>query len=167
MSDTLDNFDPIETSRLFLRLLREDDAGALARMTNDPAITSAIHFLPTVFTQADASRLIAGDAAGRDRFIGIWERGGAELLGVVGAHLHQDTEAEIGYWVGTAAQGRGIASEAAGAVITALRRAFPDRQVIAECRPANTVSWHLLEKLGFRATGRTGRREGRQRLLLA
>jgi RimJ/RimL family protein N-acetyltransferase len=165
-ADTLADFPPVETDRLRLRILREDDAEALQRITDHPAITGAIHFLSAPFTVSDAQRLIIGRQDGRDCFIGAWRVETGEMAAVIGSHLHGDSEVEIGYWVRASLHGKGFATEAVSAVLSALRRKFPHRQIIAECRTENIASWRLLEKLGFHAAGEAGRRPGRQRLAL-
>ena len=89
------------------------------------------------------------------------------LLRVVGAHLRGEGAVEIGYWIGGAARGRGLGTEAVSATLAFLARRFPRRTVVAECRPANTASWGLLTKLGFRDTGEPGHRPGRRVLVRA
>jgi RimJ/RimL family protein N-acetyltransferase len=84
----------------------------------------------------------------------------------VGAGFAPQNELEIGYWIGTAFQGLGYATEAARAVIDLLKRQFAKRQIIAECRIDNRSSWHVLEKIGFKPTDKVGKRPGRQRLAL-
>jgi RimJ/RimL family protein N-acetyltransferase len=166
VTDALGALPPIQTGRLALRVLVRDDAAALQELTDDPAITAVIHFLPKPFTRVDAERLILGDGYGRDVFLGAWSRD-AQLVAVVGCHLHGVDEIEIGYWVRASLHGRGLATEAVNAVIAMLRRAFPACRIMAECRRANIASWGLLEKLGFRAAGQAGMRPGRQRLILS
>jgi [ribosomal protein S5]-alanine N-acetyltransferase len=112
-------------------------------------------------------RLIVGEGDGRDCFWGVWQNGAFQLIGTVGTHLRGHSEIEIGYWFATAAHGRGFASEAASAVANALSAAYPDRRIIAECRPDNERSWRLLERIGFRADGNDGLRSGRKRLVFA
>ena len=165
MSASLATFPTLATARLRLLPLEVADAPALHAMTDDPRIIEAIDFLSHPFTEADAAALLAGRGDGRDRFIGIWR--GARMVGVVGAHLHEPAEIEIGYWIAAACHGQGYATEAATAVIARLRRDFPDRALIAECRPDNRASWRVLEKLGFRPTGEAGSRPGRARLALS
>lgn len=161
----------IETARLSIAGLRPGDAQELRRLTDDPAITAAVDFLPTPFTLSDAEAMIRSGARGQDRFLGVWTHGpeeagdpGRALVGVVGTHLRGAGVIEIGYWVGGAARGRGFAHEAVSAIIGALNRAFPARTLVAECRPANVASWNLLRKLGFRDTGEEGHRPGRRLL---
>jgi RimJ/RimL family protein N-acetyltransferase len=156
---------PITTERLSLRALQPSDAGVFHRMTDESAITDAIDFLPTPFTLVDAEKLIRGNGDGRDCFWGVWLRESASLAGTVGTHLRAADELEIGYWFASSVQGRGIGTEAAGAVVHAVTAAFPDRRIVAECRPQNEASWRLLEKIGFRADGADGVRPGRRRLI--
>ncbi|MHB2208926.1 GNAT family N-acetyltransferase [Methylobacterium sp. CM6257] len=179
--DTLADLPGIETARLSIAALQPEDAQALRRLTDDPAITAAVDFLPTPFTLQDAEDLIRSGARGQDRFLGAWTRDadgaatggslqslpdqhGRELVGVVGTHLRGAGVIEIGYWIGGAARGRGFAYEAVSAIVALLGRRFPARTIVAECRPANVASWGLLQKLGFRDTGEEGHRPGRRLL---
>jgi RimJ/RimL family protein N-acetyltransferase len=173
--DSLADLPALETARLSIAGLRPEDAQALRRLTDDPAITAAVDFLPTPFTLQDAEDLIRSGTRGQDRFLGAWTReaggtgapqasAGHDLVGVVGTHLRGAGVIEIGYWIGGAARGRGYAFEAVSAVVTFLGGRFPTRSVVAECRPANVASWGLLEKLGFRDTGEEGHRPGRRLL---
>jgi RimJ/RimL family protein N-acetyltransferase len=135
-------------------------------MTDEPAITTAIDFLPTPFTLLDALKLINGHGDGRDCFWGASLRQEAFLIGTVGTHLRAADELEIGYWFVSSVRGQGIATEAADAVVRLVSTAFPNRRIVAECRPQNEASWRLLEKIGFRADGADGARPGRKRLVL-
>ena len=155
-----------QTERLRLRPLVIGDAMALHDITNDPAITKVIPFLSDPFAIADAEALIASTAGDSDRFVGAFRRSDCRLGGVVGVHLRGDLELEIGYWIGTAFHGHGYATEAAGATIGVVRGVLPERRIVAECRPANTASWRVLEKLGFRPSGSDGTRPGRKLLTL-
>ena len=164
MSDTLAGLPEIATARLRLAPLRREDAAALSAITDDPAIIASIDFLQSPFTPAEAEVLICGKGDGRDCFFGAWD--GASLIGLVGAHLAGEDRIEIGYWIASQRQGRGYATEAAAAVIGLVQSRFPARRIFAECRRDNRASWRVLEKLGFRATGRPGARPERQELVL-
>ncbi len=166
MAEDLSAFSPIASERLLLRPLQDGDAEPLRAMTDDAEILAAIPFLPDRFTAADARQLIGARAGGRECFIGVRRRTDDGLVGVIGAHLRGEEELEIGYWIGSADQGRGYATEAVAALLPALRRACPGRTIVAECLPENRVSWRVLEKLGFRATGAPGTRSGRKHLAL-
>jgi RimJ/RimL family protein N-acetyltransferase len=51
-------------------------------------------------------------------------------------------------------------------MLAIVRREFPHRRVIAECRIENVASMRLLENLRFRTEDRAGRRPGRTRFAL-
>jgi RimJ/RimL family protein N-acetyltransferase len=167
MIHSLLTLSPVTTKRLSVRALRPSDAAVFRQMTDEPAITEVIDFLPAPFTLLDAERLIKGNGDGRDCFWGVWLRESASLIGTVGTHLRSFDELEIGYWFASSVHGQGFGAEAAGAVVHAVCVAFPDRRIVAECRPQNEASWRLLEKIGFRADGTDGVRSGRKRLSFA
>ncbi|GJD90551.1 MULTISPECIES: GNAT family N-acetyltransferase [Methylobacterium] len=160
--DTLADLPRLTTERLVIAGLVPGDAEAMRRLTDDPAITGAVDFLPDPFTLEDAHAMIASGRRGRDRFLGAWARADRALVGVVGAHLRGEGAVEIGYWIGGAARGRGFGAEAVSGILGLLKGRFPHRTIVAECRPANTASWGLLTKLGFRDTGDDGHRPGRR-----
>jgi RimJ/RimL family protein N-acetyltransferase len=166
MNDTLHSFPATETERLMLRPLSGDDAGALRALTDDPVVAAAIPLFNQPFTLADAEALLDQWDGSRDVMIGVWRGTDSALTGVVGVHLRDGGELEIGYWFGSGFHGQGYASEAVSAVVDAARRHLPQWRIYAECRPANCGSWRVLEKVGFRATGEDGQRPGRKRLVL-
>ena len=157
----------IETARLAIARLAPDDAAAVQALTDDPAIAGAIHFLASPFTPAAAARLIRGDCHGVDRFFAVRERDTSRaLVGVIGGGLRGADEVEIGYWFGPRHWRRGYGGEAVGGFAALLRRAFPARTVVAECRRDNEASWRLLARLGFLPTGQAGARPQREKLVL-
>ena len=162
MPDSLAVLRTQPTARLMLRPLVPAEAEALRAVSDEPAIAAAIPFLAQPFTLAAARALIAKNAGGQDRFLGLWQRGEEALVGVVGLHLRGARDLEIGYWIGCAFRGQGYASEAGAGALELVAAALPRRRVIAECRPENLASSRVLEKLGFRPTGETGTRPGRR-----
>ncbi len=157
---------PITTDRLSIKPLISADAHALQQLTDNPAITGAISFLTAPFMLADAEALIGCNRGERDCFFGIWKGDGDTLIGLIGAHLRADAEIEVGYWLGIRWHGQRYATEALGRLAEVLEDRFPERSIIAECRPENLASWRVLNKSGFRPTGGSGLRAGRQILAL-
>ena len=153
------------TSRLILRPLGDEDADAVVSVTNHPTIISAVPFIQEPFGTASARDLIGKNAGQRDRFYGIWLAADRKLVGVIGAHLRDGDAVEIGYWLAADARGQGLAGEAARALAERISSGFPDRSIIAECRPQNAASWRVLQKAGFRDTGQPGTRPGRRLLI--
>ncbi|WP_039392849.1 GNAT family N-acetyltransferase [Novosphingobium sp. MBES04] len=162
MHQPLATLPQITSARLSIRPLLINDVDDLAGMTDDPAITDVIHFLPSPFTRSDAFALI-GQNDDRNCFLGAFLDGG--LIGVVGTHLHDEDRLEIGYWIASRHQRQGFALEAVSNVISRIRELYPKRQITAECRIGNEASWALLHKLGFRSVGRPGDRPGRELLI--
>lgn len=163
MQPPLGSFPECQSARLTLRPLASTDAAALRSLTDDPAITDNIDFLNSPFTLSDAAALIARNDED-NCFLAV--RRGAELVGVAGAHARGAGQVEIGYWLGSAFHGLGYATEAVACLIGRLRGLYPRHQITAECRPGNRASWHLLTKLGFRPTGNSGKRAGRELLAI-
>ncbi|GJE15436.1 GNAT family N-acetyltransferase [Methylobacterium marchantiae] len=162
---SLSNLPAHATTRLRLAPLVQADAEALQALTDDPAITGVVDFLPAPFTLDHARRMIGRDPVGRgkpvkDCFLGAKAEG--VLVAVVGLHLRGEHGVELGYWVGGAARGQGYGSEAVSGAVAILRKRFPHRFIVAECRPENAASRGLLIKLGFRDTGDEGHRPGRR-----
>lgn len=163
--DSLVDLPTIQSARLCVAPFVPDDADELRRVTDDPAVTSAIDFLPSHFSLGDARAMIRSTRNGRDVFLGARERDTGALVAVVGTHMRSLQSIEIGYWVGGAARGRGFGSEAVDAVVRMLATRFARHAVVAECRPENVASWQMLHKLGFRPTGDEGHRPGRKILV--
>lgn len=160
----------IAAARLTLSPLQAGEAEALRSVTSDPAVTAALPFLPEPFGRQQADALLARQRDGRDLYLGLRAGGrdgvpdgiaGGTLLGVLGVHLQGAARLEIGYWLPARFHGRGLASDAAAAAAPAYARAFPQRQLVADCRPGHAASRRVLEKAGFRATGAPGTRPGR------
>ncbi|WP_019903883.1 GNAT family N-acetyltransferase [Methylobacterium sp. 77] len=157
---SLSNLPAHATPRLRLAPLVQADAEAVQALTADPAITGVVDFLPEPFTLDHARRLIGRRKPRKDCFLGAKADG--VLVAVIGLHLRGEHAVEIGYWVGGAARGRGYGTEAVSGAVAILRKRFPHRFIVAECRPENTASRGLLIKAGFRDTGDEGHRPGRR-----
>lgn len=157
---SLSNLPAQATARLRLAPLVPADAEAVRALTDDQAITGAVDFLPDPFTLDHARRLIGRGKPTKDCFLGAKADG--VLVAVVGLHLRGEHAVELGYWVGGAARGQGYGSEAVTGAIAILRKRFPHRFIVAECRPENEASRGLLLKTGFRDTGDEGHRPGRR-----
>ena len=152
---------PLETTRLVLSPVDTADAHDLWSAV-DSSRAHLERWLPWVpfNTDADASYRYAEasatdwDHARAVRFT-IRERAGRRFLGVIGlealAHLHQS--AELGYWLRVDMVGRGLMTEAAGAVVTwAFSRANAHRVRVAAATD-NHASLGVIRRLGFRFEG--------------
>jgi RimJ/RimL family protein N-acetyltransferase len=145
--------DNIRTPRLRLRSLQASDAEAIARFAGDWDVARMTARIPHPYTVDDALAFIAerGDEL---RYAVVLE---ATLVGCIGARATESGQFEIGYWIGKPYWGRGIATEAASALIRELQSKWPERAIVAGHASDNPASQRVLEKLGFRRTGQ-GRR---------
>src|SRR5689334_23532312 len=111
------------TKRLLLRELRLADAPAVAAGAGDERVARFLIEVPSPYPVTLARRWIHGRIGwwelGRGVTFAITRRDAPEaLLGSVSLRRHaRDRRAELGYWLATAAWGRGYATEAATAAV--------------------------------------------------
>jgi [ribosomal protein S5]-alanine N-acetyltransferase len=133
------------------------DHGSLVRHANNIKIRHNVRDLfPNPYTAADADSFLASviQADGPESIYAI-DVGGV-AVGGIGIHPRSNEErhsAEIGYWLGEAFWGRGIATAAVrGLSQQALKE--PDLyRLFANVFASNPASMRVLEKAGFRREG--------------
>lgn len=90
---------------------------------------------------------------------GIWIviHRGENVVGAAGFKGRPDAEGtvEIGYGVAPACRGQGYATEAVQALVGWAFSHPEVKRVVAECAPDNPASIRVLDKAGFRLTGRS------------
>lgn len=148
---------PFTTTRLRLRAFEPADAPTFAAYRSDPDV-ARYQGWDTPYTLAAAQRFIAGMAEMTGPVPGEWvqiavDHDGA-LVGDVAVGLSADGRiATIGYTLAADAQGRGLASEAVGAVVDRLFGERGVHRVEASLDPRNLASARLVESLGFEREG--------------
>lgn len=86
----------------------------------------------------------------RDYVYGILGRDDGRVLGGTGIHLRVgDGGGEIGYWIHREAEGRGLVTEAAAAMVRAGFELHAFGWMEIHCDPRNTRSAAVAERLGF------------------
>jgi RimJ/RimL family protein N-acetyltransferase len=144
---------PRPTPRLAFREMTPDDLDDMAALLGDPQV---MRYYPHPKSREDASAWIAwNQRLYRDHGFGLWlltlgESG--DFVGDCGLTPQQVdgvTEIEIGYHVGTAWQGRGLATEAAAACRDHARDVLGLERLIAIIDPRNRPSQRVAEKLGM------------------
>ena len=144
----------LRTERLTLRTWRPGDLDAAWSLWGDPAVTRLIG--GPFDRAAVAARLEAAIAAQRDHGVQYWPaftREGA-LAGCGGRRPHDDPGTlELGFHLRPAFWGRGLAGEAARAVIAYAFDALETARLFAGHHPENVGSARLLARLGFRSIG--------------
>ena len=146
--------EPFASERIGLRPIVAEDAAAMAREANDAAVSRFTSELPFPYTLADAQAFIASLETRRAElkvFAIAGDEGRGALIGVIGIKPGADGVREVGYWLGRAHWGRGIASRAVGELVARLRadgppHAGPLHAIVAH---GNDASMRVLEKAGF------------------
>ncbi len=155
----------ILTPRLTLRAFRMDDAPRVRELAGEREIAANTARIPHPYEEGLAEAWIGSHAERRSRSEAVvfaaQLRGDleetsddtlrpGELVGAVGLELDlENRQAELGYWIGKPYWGRGLATEAAGAV---LRYGFEElslNRVHAHHFAPNTASGRVLEKIGM------------------
>ena len=84
---------------------------------------------------------------------GIWE--GEQFIGVIGTKRIDwlNGKVELGYWIGSAHQGKGIMTDACRAVIDHLFRELRLHRIEIQCATGNARSAAIPRRLGFTLEG--------------
>jgi aminoglycoside 6'-N-acetyltransferase len=137
-----------------LRRLRLDDLNRFQAYRGDPEVGRYQGWEP--MSDADAGAMIAEMATAPLPMPGDWVQiaiADAEtdaLIGDIGLHVSESgEEAELGITLAPDAQGRGLAEEAARALIAGLASATAVRRLVGITDARNAPSARLLERLGM------------------
>lgn len=154
----MDRLPTVGTDRLVLRMIGEDDVGALRRIFGDPEVMR-YWSSPPLEDEVAAQRLVReiqdGFREGALFQWGIEVREGGGLIGTATLWRWDVAHgrAEVGYALGRESWGCGYMVEA---LVGLLGRAFGEwglRRVEADTDPRNRRSLRLLERVGFRREG--------------
>lgn len=142
-----------------LRPLVAGDAAAVHALVvaNRAHLDRWLRWSSVIRAPADAADFIerfTGQLANGDGFhLGIWV-GTALAGGCICWTVHrQDRNAEVGYWLGAAFLGRGLATAATRAVVGHLFAAEQLHRIELQCGVGNVRSRAVAERLGFRLEG--------------
>jgi RimJ/RimL family protein N-acetyltransferase len=142
----------IETKRLLLRPLRNDDAAAIQRGINNFEVSKNLARVPFPYSVEDAMffiNLTRGFDPVSEVCAITFKCAPDELIGVVS----YEDNLEFGYWLRECCWGMGIMSEAASALV---HHAFANAKIDAlNAGYWNPVSGHILRKLGFEETNQS------------
>ncbi|HEY7340879.1 MAG TPA: GNAT family protein [Ktedonobacterales bacterium] len=149
----------LETPRLRLRHFRDDDCALFMAYRNDPEVARYQSW--EGITEAEARALIQDVKEIQPWTPGEWLQIAIELketgllVGDCAFKIEEGDErqAEIGYTLTRAYQGRGIASEAVACVLDYAFVSLGLHRVIAITDVENAASVALLERLGLRREG--------------
>jgi RimJ/RimL family protein N-acetyltransferase len=147
---------PLETERLVLRAFEESDLDALYKAQSDVEVARWLYNEPRTLEQTRdlLGRKIAGELLAEDDWLGaaVIERETGHFVGDMSLHWvsEQHKTGEIGFILDPDHQGRGYATEAAGALLGFAFDGMGFHRVIGRTEARNVASARVLEKLGMR-----------------
>lgn len=146
----------VRTERLLLRPGWSQDAPALFERIADERIVRNLATAPWPYRPEDAEAWLATERKASEPSLLIFrctERA-PELVGAIGFGRKPSGGLEFGYWIARHHWGRGYATEAGRAMIAAARHGLRLKRLDAGHFLDNPASGRVLEKLGFRSTGK-------------
>lgn len=149
----------LTSERLVLRPFVAGDAPDVTRYLSDAAVARQTLTIPHPYPEAAAEEFISRHAAdwtsGKRAVWAITMRDEGTLVGAVGLHfalVHH--KAEVGYWIGVPAWGKGIATEAVKRVIAFGFDELGLHRMDAQHYVENPASGRVMLKAGMRYEGR-------------
>ncbi len=148
----------LETARLWLRWPRGPDAAAIDRFCGLWEVARFTARIPHPYPPGSAERFIyaarEGNASGRDLTLAMTPRKGMrEVFGSISLETRGSDRLTLGFALAPEAWGKGLATEAAEAMIDAGLRLTAAIEVLASVRVENGASRRVLEKCGFAFAG--------------
>lgn len=154
-------FPLINTPRLKLRKLKVEDFPSLIKYANNKKIADEITNVPYPYQEMDAVHRISYVTQGFNKkshfcFAIEWKES-SELIGEISLHIAQkNKKAELGYWVGKPFWGKGIATEAAKAIIGFGFEKLGLELIFATCHIENLPSQKVVTHNGMKKINTTG-----------
>lgn len=145
---------PLETARLRIRPLSDQDLDSFVSYRQDPAV-ARYQSWETTYSREQALDLVHSQAGLSIPNVGNWlqlaviEKQSGTLLGDVAIHNVSGTCFELGFTISPLYQGHGIAKEAVARVIQFLTEEVEVREFVASTDSRNEPSKGLLKTLGF------------------
>jgi RimJ/RimL family protein N-acetyltransferase len=149
----------LETARLWLRWPRLADVSALCTLGGEHELAQMTASIPHPYTVQDASKWVfasrAGNSSGNAVVLALTlKERPVDAIGAIGLHGGRAKGAMLGFWLGRPYHGRGLMSEAAGAVVDLAFKLGAVTEIHARTRVENAAGRRVLEKCGFSSQGR-------------
>jgi RimJ/RimL family protein N-acetyltransferase len=149
------------TERLLLRPGWGEDAPALFNAIADEAIIDKLPGTSWPYREADAESFLLRDRGADtlpELLIYARTRGAPKLVGGIALRDDGEDGAELDYWIARPCWGLGFATEAGKAMVGMARDGLRLRSLRSGHFTDNPASGRVLEKLGFRRTGKVEKR---------
>jgi ribosomal-protein-alanine N-acetyltransferase len=151
-------FDSLPTGRLVLRPFETSDIPSLVPLIGAREVAATTLRIPHPYTESDALAYITSAHENRTRGeelrLAILLREENKLCGGIGLRLEPEhRRAELGYWIGVPYWNRGIATEAARAMVQYGFESLKLNRIFASYVSTNLASASVLKKIGMRYEG--------------
>ena len=149
----------LKTKRLILRPFAITDAPDVQRLAGDWAIADTTRVVPHPYLDGLAEEWIETHEDPAEATLQIQlaveEAASGKLAGAMSLVdiSHEDSRAEMGYWIGKPFWGKGYCTEAARSLLSYAFQALELNRVCARYLKRNPASGRVLEKLGMREEG--------------
>jgi len=142
--------------QITIRPLQSSDIQVLASLANNQKIADNLKdYFPYPYTEKDAEDFIKlTEKENPKQNFGIEYKG--KLCGVIGLKIQKDIyrkSGEIGYWIGEAYWGKGIATKAVAIIMNYGFEHLKLNRIFARVFETNTASMKVLENNGFNKEG--------------
>jgi len=144
------------TERLVLRAPHVEDTDAIACLANNARVATMVSRMPHPYTRMDAVEFIRRAKTGAigKCVYAVTNGDDGRFLGCCGIEPQDNPGTlELGYWVGEPHWHKGIATEAAHAVIDMAFRTRDIECIDVRCRVTNAGSRRVIHKCGFQYQG--------------
>jgi len=144
----------LETARLWLRWPRASDEAAIHRFCSSPEVALATARIPYPYPPGSAQRFIyaarEGNASGRDLTLVMTpSKGKPEAIGSISLGSRGLDRLTLGFVLAPEFWGKGLATEAAWAMVDTGFTLAPAVEILASAAVDNLGSRRVLEKCGF------------------
>jgi RimJ/RimL family protein N-acetyltransferase len=148
----------LETARLWLRWPRMCDAAAIHKFCSLWEVARYTARIPHPYPPGSAERFIfaarEANASGREMTLVMTPiKGKPDAIGSISLESRGSDRLALGYALAPEAWGKGLATEAAGAMIEAAFGLTPAVEILANVTVENEASRAVLEKCGFALVG--------------
>ncbi|MDR6921133.1 GNAT family N-acetyltransferase [Chryseobacterium sp. 2987] len=148
----LNEFPEIETERLVLSKLKEEDLDLVTEYLQDRIFSDLTSNIPFPYTRKNAEFWLKMSEEAFDRNTGYTfavrnkER---QIIGAIGLHDRDGDKAELGYWMGRPFWNKGYITEAAKALIEFGFKELQFNKIYATYFLHNQASGRIMEKIGM------------------
>ncbi|MGC5746878.1 GNAT family N-acetyltransferase [Chryseobacterium sp. NFX27] len=148
----LEEFPGIETERLILSQLKEEDIPFVTEYLQDRIFSDLTSNIPYPYTEEHAGVWVKMSRESFENNTGytfaVRTKEG-KIIGAIGLHDRDDDKAELGYWVGKPFWNQGYVTEAAIALIDFGFKVLEFNKIYATYFLHNPASGRIMEKIGM------------------